>query len=91
MTLPHSIPNLDEVCSFSNLLHAAGKGWQGEIFDWNAEYIPERLRKPVDSKMTFTPAEFWIGESGIWFLSRMWEEGKDKEPIEFLDDWGIVK
>ena len=89
--LPLSIPNLDEVRSFSNHLHATSKHWQGEIFGWSAEYTPESRRKPVESKMTFTPAEFWIGESGIWFFSRMWEHGKDKEPVEFLDDRGIVK
>ena len=41
--------------------------------------------------MTFTPADFWIGESRIWFFSLMWEHGKDKDPVEFLDDRGIVK
>ncbi|MGC1376378.1 MAG: hypothetical protein WA821_09150 [Anaerolineales bacterium] len=41
--------------------------------------------------MTFTPADFWIGESGIWFYSLMWEDGKDKEPSAFLDERGIVK
>ena len=43
------------------------------------------------SNMTFTPADFWIGESAIWFFSLMWEHGKDKDPFEFLDDRGIVK
>ena len=27
--------------------------------------------------MTFTPADFTIGESGVWFFSLMWEYGKD--------------
>lgn len=43
------------------------------------------------SKMRFTPAGFWIGESGIWFYSLMWEHGKMKEPVEFLDERGLVK
>jgi hypothetical protein len=34
---------------------------------------------------------FWIGESGIWFFSLMWRHEKDKAPLEFLDDRGIVK
>ena len=46
---------------------------------------------PLDSKMTFTPADFTTGESGIWFYSLMWEHGKDKEPVEFLDDRNIVR
>jgi hypothetical protein len=41
---------------------------QGEIFGWQAEYTPESDKKPEDSIMTFTPADFWIGESGIWFF-----------------------
>ncbi len=89
--LPLSIPSLDEVRSFANHLHTTNKHWQGEIFGWSAEYSPESHRKPVESKMTFTPADFWIGESGIWFFSLMWEHGKDKEPVEFLDDRGFVK
>jgi len=91
LVLPLSIPTLEEVRSFSDHLHATSRHWQGVIFGWSAEYIPERHHKPVESKMTFTPAEFWIGESGIWFFSRMWEQGKDKEPVDFLDDRGIVK
>ena len=78
-------PDLKEVKSIANHLHSLGKHWQGELFSWQAEYTPE------DSNMTFTPADFWIGESGIWFFSLMWEHGKDKDPVEFLDDRGIVK
>jgi len=40
--------------------------------------------------MTFTPADFCIGESGIWFFSLMWEQGRDADPEEFLDDKGIL-
>ncbi len=41
--------------------------------------------------MRFTPADFWIGESGIWFYSLMWEHGRSKPPSEFLDERGLVK
>jgi hypothetical protein len=37
------------------------------------------------------PAEFWIGESGIWFYSLMWEKGGRVDPVEFVDDRGIVR
>ena len=40
--------------------------------------------------MTFTPADFCIGEGGIWFYSLMWENGREAEPIAFLDDRNIV-
>ncbi|NCP16893.1 hypothetical protein GW866_07605 [bacterium] len=89
--LPLAIPDLKEVRAFANHLHLLGKTWQGEIFGWSAEYTPESDQKPFDTKMTFTPAEFMIGESGIWFFSLMWEVGKDNEPVEFLDDRGLVK
>lgn len=89
--LPVAIPDLTEVKAFANRLHAAGKRWQGEVFGWPAEYAPESRKKPSGSKMRFTPASFWVGESGIWFFSLMWEHGKNEEPVEFLDDRGIVK
>jgi hypothetical protein len=89
--LPVAIPDLREVRSFAQSLHAAGKHWKGEFLGWQAEYTPESSEKPLDSKMQFTPADFWIGESGIWFFSLMWEHGKDKEPVEFLDERGIVQ
>ena len=89
--LPVAIPDLREVKTFAHTLHAAGKHWQGEFLGWQVEYTPESDAKPEDSNMQFTPADFWIGESGIWFFSLMWEHGKDKEPVEFLDERGIVQ
>ena len=89
--LPVVIPDASEVKTFANHLHMAGKHWQGEMFGWQAEYTPESRKKPPDSKMQFTPADFWIGESGIWFYSLMWEHGTKEEPVEFVDDRGIVK
>jgi hypothetical protein len=86
-----AIPDRTEINNFARHLHSAGKPWHGENFGWQAEYTPERRKKPLGSKMRFTPAEFWIGESGLWFYSLMWEHGKNKPPVEFLDDRGIVK
>jgi len=85
------IPDLGEVRAFARHLHATCKHWQGEIFGWRAKYTPEGHKKPAGSKMQFTPADFWIGESGIWFYSLMWEHGKNEDPVEFLDDRGIIK
>lgn len=89
--IPIVIPSLDEVREFAAKLHADGKPWKGEAFGWSAEYNPERSEPPLDSKMTFTPADFNIGESGIWFFSLMWEHGGDAAPVEFLDDKNIVE
>lgn len=82
---------LDEVRAFAARLHEAGRFWQGQAFGWSAEYNPEKSDPPLDSAMIFTPADFCIGESGIWFFSMMWEHGKDAEPVEFLDDRGILE
>lgn len=89
--VPILIPDLDQVRAFAAELPTKGKAWHGEAFGWQAEYNLERQEKPLDSKMTFTPADFCIGESGIWFFSMMWELGKEKEPVEFLDDRNVVK
>lgn len=91
IVLPILIPDLTEVRDFANYLHKSGKPWRGELLGWHAEYVPESRKKPIDSKMLFTPADFYIGESGIWFFSMMWERGKHEEPVEFLDDRGIIK
>jgi hypothetical protein len=88
--VPIVIPELAEVRKFATRLHAEGKPWKGEAFGWPAEYNPERPEPPLASNMTFTPADFCIGESGIWFFSLMWEEGRDAEPVAFVDDRNIV-
>ena len=84
--IPIAVPDLDEVREFACQLHAKGQYWQGQAFGWEAEYNPERAQPPLDSKMRFTPADFSIGESGIWFFSLMWEHGRDQAPVEFMDD-----
>ena len=88
--IPIAIPDLNEVREFATKLHTVGKAWKGEAFGWQAEYNPEQPDAPLDSKMNFTPADFCIGESGIWFFSLMWEYGKDKNPVEFLDNRNIL-
>jgi len=88
--VPIVIPDLDEVRKLGIKLNAEGKPWEAEAFGWPAQYNPERPEPPLDSKMTFTPADFCIGESGIWFFSLMWEHGRDAQPTEFLDDGNIL-
>jgi hypothetical protein len=56
---------LAEIRSFANHLHSLGKHWQGEIFGWQAEYIPESDKKPVDSNMTFTPPISGLVKAGF--------------------------
>lgn len=88
--VPVVLPGLDEARAFAARLHALGLSWTGEAFGWPAEYHPEQPIAPLDSIMTFTPADFCIGESGVWFFSLMWERGKMAPPTEFLDDSHIL-
>lgn len=88
--VPVLIPELDDVRRFAGELHARGNPWTGDAFGWPAEYHTEQPEPPLDSKLSFTPADFCIGESGIWFFSLMWEHGKDAPPVEFLDDGNIL-
>ena len=41
--------------------------------------------------MTWTPAEFWIGDATIWGFSMMWEDGDDQAPSEALSDWNVIE
>jgi hypothetical protein len=88
--VPILIPEVDEVRRFAGELHARGESWTGEVFGWPAEYHPQRPEPPLDSNLSFTPADFCIGESGVWFISLMWEHGKDAPPVEFIDDSHIL-
>lgn len=89
--IPIVIPEITAVRKFADELHARGMAWKGYFSGWQAEYTPERAAKPVDSKMEFTPADFCIGESEIWFYSLMWENGRENTPVEFLDDSHLVE
>ncbi len=88
--IPVAVPDLAVVRELARRLHVAGTVWRGEAFGWPAEYHPERPEPPLDSKLTFTPADFCIGESGIWFFSMQWEDGRYGAPVEFLDDRNVV-
>lgn len=79
----NSNPDLNQVREFAAKLHAEGQPWMGEAFRWQAEYNPESPERLLDSKMRFAPADFVIGESGIWFFSLMWEHGKIKNLSNF--------
>ncbi len=89
--VPIVIPDLDDVRSFAAALHQDGRAWRGVAFGWQAEYNPQQDTPPLDSHMTYTPADFSIGESGIWFFSLLWEHGRDALPVEFLDDRNILR
>lgn len=89
--LPVVIPSLNDVRAFAAEAHERGVAWAGNAFGWHAEYVPQRGEPPVQSRLRFTPAEFCIGESGLWFFSLVWERGSAEPPVEFLDDSGLVR
>lgn len=82
LTICVAIPDLIQVRAFSDQLHAVGKPWSGLFQGWDGEYIPSSEVSPPGSKMTFTPAEFVLGDSRVWFFGRMWEYGNDQPPSE---------
>ena len=82
LTLCVAVPELAHVRAFSDELHAVGKPWAGIFQGWDGEYIPSDPAPPPGSKMTFTPAEFVLGDSRAWFFGRMWEYGDDQPPSE---------
>ena len=88
--VPVLLPDLADVREFAFRLHATGESWSGEAFGWPAEYNAQRPEGPLGSKMMFTPADFCVGENGVWFFSLMWERGAAAPPTEFLDDSHIL-
>ena len=89
--IPVVLPDLEAVRAFAEVLQAKKAAWQGLAFGWEAEYVPQSGERPIDSQLMFTPAEFCVGESGVWFFSMTWELGPDSPAIEYLDDSGIVR
>lgn len=89
--VPMFIPDLDAVQEFAQALHNQNIDWQGAVFGWEAEYRALRREQPPHSNMTFTPAEFWIGDATLWGFSTMWEDGDDLPPVETLSDWNVVE
>jgi hypothetical protein len=103
VTVPISIPDLDDVWRLAARLHEGGKSYHDRAWGWEVTYEPE-LSEPEaavevpDGKGGFvtqvmplwTPASFTIGENGVWFFSLMWENGADQPPVEFLDDQNVL-
>jgi hypothetical protein len=57
---------------------------------WPASYTPEdRTRRPAHSRMTFLPAEFFVGESAVWHVAIAWEDGRDEPPVELENRRGV--
>jgi len=68
------------------------------MWDWPVYYEPEMVEENAlfelpdsyddmkqEQRSHYSPASFTVGESGIWFFSLLWENGRDAAPVEFLD------
>lgn len=89
--IPVFVPNLEAVRALASELHVQKTDWQGTVFGWEGEYHASRAEQPEFSKMTFTPAEFWIGDATIWGFSMMWEDGDDQPASEAVSDWNLIE
>jgi hypothetical protein len=88
--LPIIIPDIESIRAFAQTLHARGEAWSGTFEGWPASYTPEdRTRRPVHSRMTFIPAEFFVGNSVVWHVAIAWEDGRDEPPVELENRRGV--
>jgi hypothetical protein len=79
---PVFIPDLADVRAFAQELHVQKQPWRGVGFGWEANYEPASQDVPEDSKATFTPASFCIGDALAWCVCLSWDDGDDKPPVE---------
>lgn len=84
------VPDIDEIQLLAKKLHAAGASFEGEAWNWPVNYDPELPEPPLDSRLTFTPASFWIGVWPIWYVSITWEHGHTQEPNIFIGQENLV-
>ena len=76
------IPPPEPVRAFAQTLHVRGVAWSDAFEGWPASYTPEdRTQRPANSRMTFIPAEFSVGDSEIWHVAIAWEDGRDAPPV----------
>ena len=94
------IPKLAEIREYANILHLRGEAYHGKMWGWPVHCQPGLFEESAlfelpdedngmkrELRQHNRSAGFTIGESGIWFFSLLWENGRDAEPVEFL---GIV-
>lgn len=91
LAIPISIPEMEEIHQLANQLHKNGVFYEGEYAGWPVQYDPELAEPPLDSRLTFTPAFFWIGVWPVWYVSFTWERGHDQDPSILTGDENLVK
>ncbi len=90
MLIPISVPDIDDIRSLAEKLHAVGAQFEGEVWSWPVNYEPELPEPPLDSNLTFTPASFWIGVWPFWYVSLTWEHGHDEDPSILIEQNNLL-
>jgi hypothetical protein len=90
LAIPVALPEMDNIRRLAFALHAKGKTYEGEMWGWPVSYDPGSPEPPLASRLTFTPALFFIGVWPVWDVSFSWEYGNDAEPHIFIGDKNIV-
>jgi hypothetical protein len=88
--IPVTVPDIDEIRRFADELHARNVEFDDEVWGWPVHYDPELPEPPVDSRLSFTPASFWIGVWPIWYVSLTWEYGRGREPHVLVGQENMV-
>lgn len=90
ISLPVVIPDIKSIRAFAQMLHMHGQAWSGTFEGWRAAYTPENTKhRPANSRMTFIPAEFYVGESEVWHVAIAWEDGSNEPPVELENRRGV--
>ncbi len=101
--IPVAIPEISAVRALADRLHAEGREYSGTAWGWPVQYDPELNEEAAEFQIPdgqggyrieirpfWSPASFTIGESGVWFYSLLWENGRERTPVEFLDERNIL-
>ncbi len=103
VVIPVAVPSLEEVRAFALRLHQLNQPYEDMIWGWPVYYDPEIKEEETafeipdgaggfrtEFRPFWSPASFTIGESGVWFFSLLWENGRNEAPVEFLDNRNIL-
>ena len=100
---PVSTPDLIEVRLLAERLHVEGQEYRGMAWGWPAYYDPELREEAAEFQILDeqgeyrteirpfrSPASFTIGENKPSPYCDPWQLGRDKPPVEFLDDQALA-
>ncbi len=103
VVIPVAVPSLDEVRALAYRLHRLNQPYEDVVWGWPVYYDPELKEEETvfdvpdgaggfrtEFRPFWSPASFTIGESGVWFFSLLWENGRNEAPVEFLDNRNIL-